>query len=53
LSTRKKDRGRTIPDSRLIIRYPQKEYGDALDARLIPSERAAAKAWQRLLEEHL
>jgi len=47
------DRGRTIPDSRLIIRYLQTEYGDALDARLTLSERAAAKAWQRLIEEHL
>jgi glutathione S-transferase len=47
------DNGRTIPDSRLIIRYLQTEYGDALDAPLTPPERAAARAWQRLIEEHL
>ena len=47
------DQGRTIPDSRMIIRYFQTEYGDALDAHLTPSERATAKAWQRLIEEHL
>ena len=47
------DRGRTIPDSRLIIQYLQKEYGDALDAHLTPSEWATAKACQRLIEEHL
>ncbi len=47
------DQGNKIADSRLIIRYLQAQYGETLDAHLTAVERATAKAWQRLIEEHL
>ena len=47
------DHGRKIADSRLIIHYLKATYGDPLDAHLSPQERNIAKAFQRLLEEHL
>jgi glutathione S-transferase len=47
------DNGKKIADSRLIIHYLKSTYGDPLDAHLSPEERNIAKAFQRLLEEHL
>lgn len=47
------DNGKKIADSRLIIHYLQSTYGDPLDAHLSPEEKAIAKPFQRLLEEHL
>ncbi len=47
------DNGKKIADSRLIIHYLKSTYGDSLDAHLSPEEIATAKAFQRLLEEHL
>jgi glutathione S-transferase len=47
------DGGKKISDSRLIVNYLKLTYGDTLDAHLSPAERAIAKAFQRLLEEHL
>lgn len=47
------DQGEKIADSRFIIRYLQTQYGDTLDAHLTELEKATAKAWQRLIEEHL
>ncbi len=47
------DNGKKIADSRLIIRYLKATYGDPLDDHLSLEEKATAKAFQRLLEEHL
>ena len=47
------DNGKKITDSRLIIHYLQATYGNPLDAHLTAEEKAVAKAFQRLLEEHL
>lgn len=47
------DDGKKIADSRLIIRYLQSTYGDRLDAHLSTEEKGVARAFQRLLEEHL
>lgn len=47
------DNGKTIPDSGFILEYLQQAYGDKLDARLSPAERAVALAMRRLLEENL
>jgi glutathione S-transferase len=47
------DSGKKIADSRLIISYLQMTYGNPLDAHLSAEEKAVAKAFQRLLEEHL
>lgn len=47
------DKENKIADSRMIVRYLQAHYGEALDVHLTESERANAKAWQRLIEEHL
>ncbi|MGH8751095.1 MAG: glutathione S-transferase family protein [Burkholderiales bacterium] len=47
------DNGKTIADSSFIIEYLQATYGDALDARLSPLEKAQARALQRLMEENL
>jgi glutathione S-transferase len=47
------DGGKKISDSRLIVDHLKLTYGDSLDARLSPAEKAIAKAFQRLLEEHL
>lgn len=47
------DKGSKFTDSRLIINYLQLTYGDHLDAHLSSEEKAIAKAFQRLLEEHL
>jgi len=42
-----------ISDSRLIVKYLMLEYGDIDKARLSPEQRGIAKAFQRLLEDHL
>lgn len=47
------DNGSQIADSRLIIDYLKANYGDILDSHLSAEQQATAKAWQRLLEEHL
>jgi glutathione S-transferase len=47
------DNDKKIADSRVIVRYLQNSYGDSLDSHLGPEEKATAKAYQRLLEEHL
>lgn len=47
------DQDKKIADSRLIIHYLQSQYGNKLDAHLTELELATAKAWQRLIEEHL
>jgi glutathione S-transferase len=47
------DNGKKIVDSRLIIHYLQLTYGDLLDDHLSSEEKAIAKGFQRLLEEHL
>jgi glutathione S-transferase len=46
------DNGKTIPDSSFIVKYLRSTYGDKLDARLSPKERAIGHAVQRMLEEH-
>jgi glutathione S-transferase len=45
--------GQKIADSRIIIDYLQRHYGDRLDQGLSGQQKAQALAWQRLLEEHL
>lgn len=47
------DAGRIVADSSFIIDYLKATYGDTLDARLTPVERATALAVQRLIEENL
>ena len=47
------DKGKKVSDSRLIVNYLKSTYGDTLDAHLSPTEISIAKAFQRLLEEHL
>ena len=47
------DGSHKIADSRLIVNYLVKQYGDTLDAHLSPEDKATAKTYQRLLEEHL
>lgn len=47
------DEGNKIADSRLILLYLQKQYGHSLDESLTEIEKATAKSWQRLIEEHL
>jgi glutathione S-transferase len=42
----------TIADSSFIIDYLKKKYGDPLDARLDPAERAAGHAIKRMVEEN-
>ena len=48
-----KDEGHKIADSRLILQYLQQQYGHSLDNTLTLQEQATAKAWQRLIEDHL
>ena len=47
------DNGNKVADTRLIVNYLKSTYGDPLDAHLSVEEQAIAKAFQRLLEEHL
>jgi hypothetical protein len=47
------DNGRKISDSLLILDYLQSTYGDSLNASLSIEEKSIAKAFQRLIEEHL
>lgn len=47
------DQGRKIADSRHIVRYLQSNYGDNLDVHLSAYDKSLARAFQRLLEEHL
>jgi glutathione S-transferase len=47
------DNGRKIADSRVILHYLKTTYGDPLDARLSGPEAGVARAFQRLIEEHL
>lgn len=47
------DNGTRVADSRLIVDYLTDNYGDTLDRHLSIEQQASAKAWQRLLEEHL
>jgi glutathione S-transferase len=47
------DGDQKIGDSNFIIDYLKQTYGDPLDARLTPSDRAIALAMRRLIEENL
>ncbi len=47
------DGGKKIADSRVIVNYLKSTYGDTLDANLTAEQKAIAKSFQRLLEEHL
>jgi len=47
------DDGKLVPDSEFIVDYLKATYGDPLDGRLTPAERAVALAVRRLMEEHL
>lgn len=47
------DDGRKLGDSGLIIEHLVAKYGDKLDARLTPAERAHGHALRRMLEEGL
>jgi glutathione S-transferase len=47
------DNDQKISDSRTILKYLKKTYGDTLDLHLSLEEKANATAYQRLLEEHL
>jgi len=47
------DKGKKVSDSRLIVNYLKSTYGDTLDAHLSAEQKAIAKSFQRLLEEHL
>jgi glutathione S-transferase len=47
------DDGRKLSDSRLILNYLKTTYGDPDKELLTPEEQGIAKAYQRLLEEHL
>jgi glutathione S-transferase len=47
------DDGRKVPDSRLIVNYLKATYGDNDAALLSLEQQGIAKAYERLLEEHL
>jgi len=47
------DEGNKIPDSRLIVNYLKDKYGDSDKKLLSLEQQAIAKAYERLLEEHL
>ncbi len=47
------DQGRTLSDTRLIVNYLEATYGDNDKALLSSEQQGIAKAYQRLLEEHL
>ena len=47
------DKGKKVSDSRLIVNFLKSTYGDTLDAHLSAEQKAIAKSFQRLLEEHL
>jgi glutathione S-transferase len=47
------DEGRVIADTGFIISYLKQQYGDVLDARLSPLQKAQALILQRMFEEHL
>ena len=47
------DEGRKLSDSRLILNYLKTKYGDNDQAFLSLEQQGIAKAYQRLLEEHL
>ncbi|PZN78873.1 MAG: glutathione S-transferase [Candidatus Methylumidiphilus alinenensis] len=47
------DKDKKVSDSRLIVNYLKSTYGDTLDAHLSAEQKAIAKSFQRLLEEHL
>ena len=47
------DNGKRIADSRFIVEYLKENYGDSVDAHLLPEERAVSNAMQRLTENHL
>ena len=47
------DGGTIVADTSFIIDYLKGRYGDPLDAKLSPPERAVATAFQRLIEENL
>jgi glutathione S-transferase len=47
------DNEHKIADSRLILNYLKTTYANTIDAHLTSEEQAIAKAYQRLLEEHL
>lgn len=42
-----------IPDSSFIIEYLQKKYGDPLDADLSAEQRAIARGFAKMMDEHL
>jgi len=47
------DEGKRIGDSRFIIEYLKRTYGDPVDGHLAPAERAVSTAMQRLVEDDL
>lgn len=47
------DDGFVIADSGLIIEYLKQKYGDTLDAKLTPVQKAQSLVLQRLMDEHL
>ncbi len=47
------DEGNKLSDSRLIVNYLKEKYGDTDKTLLTPEQQGLAKAYQRLLEEHL
>lgn len=47
------DQGQKFSDTRMIVNYLKATYGDNDKALLSPEQQGIAKAYQRLLEEHL
>jgi glutathione S-transferase len=47
------DQGRKLSDTRMIINYLKASYGNNDKALLSPEQQGIAKAYQRLLEEHM
>lgn len=47
------DDGTLVPDSAFILAYLKQKYGDPLDARLGPEQRAVSHAFTKMLDENL